>query len=155
MSESTNAAAPLLIDQLVRSVRQDARIPLVVLLGTTLERALIDVFAGLGPDTLEKVVVLADQARTGHCPSSLRHILLSGDDLSVTDGCLCCSMRSELASELSRLFFRVLRRQEPSVAAVIIVTAAVDASALQSTLLHAPFLGQRYRLAASLPSQAS
>jgi hypothetical protein len=75
----------------------------------------------------------------------LRLHLISSDELQEVQGCLCCSMRSEMASVLSRLFLQVLRREQPSVRLVVIVTAGGYAQPLKQTLRHAPFLGQRYR----------
>ena len=75
---------------------------------------------------------------------------ISNDELEAAQGCLCCSMRSEIATVLSQLFLKVLRREQPLVRLVVVVTAAGQADPLRQALRHAPFLGQRYRFVAAL-----
>ncbi len=144
--------ASRLIEQIIRTGASDKRIPVLVLLGTSLSRALAEVFEGLDSDVLRQVVVLAGQATPAHWPESLRCIHFSDDELINSDGCLCCALGSELPAALSQLFFGVLRRQQEKVGTVVIVTLANTADALANTLKHAPFLGQRYKLLVSLPS---
>lgn len=141
-----------LIERIIRTASADKRIPVLVLLGTSLSRALVEVFDDLDSEVLKQVVVLAGHAKPARWPGSLRCIHVSDDELVNTDGCLCCALRSEFPAALSQLFFSVLRRQQGKVGMAIIVTQANTADVLANTLKHAPFLGQRYRLVASLPS---
>jgi hypothetical protein len=147
----TNEAGPL-IERIIRTASADKRIPVLVLLGTSLSRALVEVFEGIDTQVLRQVVVLAGHAKPARWPGSLRCIHISDDELVNIDGCLCCAFRSELTAALSQLFFSALRRQQGKVGMVIVVTQANAADVLANTLKHAPFLGQRYRLVASLPS---
>jgi G3E family GTPase len=65
-------------------------------------------------------------------------------------GCLCCGIRSGVGDALRDLFLKALSRRVPPVVRVVIESATTDSAALRFTLRHAPFLGQRYRLAATL-----
>lgn len=129
----------------------DHRIPLIVVLGSTPQRVFQEVFGCLEPHELERVVAFVTQLPQGEPPSKLRVSVVATDELVQAEGCLCCSIRSELASSLSQLFLRVLRRQEPGIGVVVVVTEASQADTLVQTLKHAPFLGQRYKLQACLP----
>jgi hypothetical protein len=64
-------------------------------------------------------------------------------------------MGSEFAQSLGQLFFKMLRKEVAPLKAVLVVTEADQAEVLAQTLAHAPFLGQRYYLAACLlPTRA-
>jgi hypothetical protein len=129
----------------------DGRIPVVALLGQSLAQANEGALKSLNGQIAMETVVFSDQPVPANWPVSLRHIAVASDELAQARGCLCCSMRSELARELSALFLKVLRRQMPRVSLIVIVTNSLDSDALELTLRHAPFLGQRFRFAASLP----
>lgn len=146
-----NLGAKQHIEKLLQSADAHGRIPVIVLAGATAEQAFERVFSQLNAADLAKLVVFAVDLPPCDGLSSLRAYAVATDELNQGQGCLCCSIRSELASSLSQLFLRVLRRQEPTVALVVIVTEARDASGLTQALKHAPFLGQRYRLVACLP----
>lgn len=146
-----NLGAKQYIEKLLQSDDAHGRIPVIVLAGATPEQAFERVFCQLNPADLAKLVVFAADLPPCEGLSSLRAYAVATDELNQGQGCLCCSIRSELTSSLSQLFLRVLRRQEQTVAAVVIVTVARDASGLTQALKHAPFLGQRYRLIACLP----
>ncbi|MCD8537054.1 MAG: hypothetical protein LRY56_05995 [Burkholderiaceae bacterium] len=139
------------IEQILGSNNTDRRIPVVVLLGATAKQASELVLRKLSARELSRLVVFVNGPVRCVWPEGLRYRSTEFDELVGSQGCLCCAMRSELASALSQLFFGVLRRQEPAVGCVLIVTQAVDASVLAESLKHAPFLAQRYRLTASLP----
>ena len=79
-----------------------------------------------------------------------RSIAVAGTDPDPATGCLCCGMRSGVGDALRDLFLKALSRRVPPVRRVIIESGAPDSAALRFTLRHAPFLGQRYTLAASL-----
>lgn len=132
----------------------DGRISVIGALGL----ALADVLDWLAANTTvalrNRVVVIGSEMLPNDWPEELRFIRLASDELAdaPSQSCLCCAVRSELASVLSQLFMRVLRRQEPLIGLVIVVSRADRADVLQSTLRHAPFLSQRYRFAFSLPT---
>ncbi len=141
--------------QLARLDRAERRLPLIVLLRQTLDQALVDSFEHLPDDLLEALVIYAPQTAPAQWPKALRLQTVASDELASAQGCLCCAMGSAFAESLSRLFFRVLRRQEAAVRAVVVLTQADDAHALAQTLQHAPFLGQRFYLAGCLlPNRA-
>jgi len=154
----TNALSQA-VEQAFLSGQTDQRISVVALLGGSLHQALDQVFKQLDPTVLGQLVVLACApgalTQAYSWPSNLRLVTLQSDEVMQAKGCLCCSMRSELAAALGKLFLDVLRRHQPIVVGVIVVTKATDASALAQTLKHAPFLGQRYRLVGCLPLNGS
>ncbi|WP_159078723.1 hypothetical protein [Orrella marina] len=84
------------------------------------------------------------QAPVAEMSAELRFHRLSTDELSVAQGCLCCSFRSELNVFLGQLFMSLLARREPVVKAVFVVTSSPDPALLEQSLIHAPFLAQRY-----------
>lgn len=62
-------------------------------------------------------------------------------------GCLCCTVRGDLARSLKDLFMRALRRQVPPITRVIIETTGLaDPAPVIYTLLEDFFLAERYRL---------
>lgn len=143
------------IEDLFRANPSDKRIPVVVLLATAVDQAMGAVFGKVDKNCLGGLVVFGGEPQPMKWPSSLRYVEIQQDELLQSNGCLCCSLRSELATSLSQLFLDVLRRQQRPVAAVVLVTGAHSADALVQTLKHAPFLGQRYRLAVCLPSASA
>lgn len=136
------------IEQVIRCRQADHRIPVLVLTGVSPERVLKERLAGIAPSDLSKLYVFMSEPLSGAWPHELRVTVVATDELNQTQGCLCCAIKSELAAALSKLFLRLLRREEPPVSLVLIVTQAQDSSVLQQSLKHAPFLGQRYRLLA-------
>jgi hypothetical protein len=130
----------------------DGRIALVLLLGRSLRQAHEQFFSRLDSACQRQLVVFSVDAKPADWLDELRFRQVAEDELADAPGCLCCSMRSELPAALSQLFLGVLRRQVPSVQAVALVTQADSAQTLEATLRHAPFLRQRYRLAACLPA---
>lgn len=131
---------------------QDHRIALLVVGQLSLAQAFDAVSVAVdlaGVFGLADVVFVSSQpfdaTHTALLPEDLRLCRIESDEIHAAQGCLCCSMRSELTSTLSRLFLQVLRREQPRVRLVVLVTCAQDASPLRNALRHAPFLGQRYR----------
>ena len=148
-STLTQEITAALMPQSLRSQR-DHRIPALALLQGSLDLATELISIALQETDLvcaRDIVLFSNQTPGSGWPDGLRFVSVPSDELVLANGCLCCSMRSELAGALSQLFLQVLRRQADPVRLVIIVTTAADASALAETLRHAPFLGQRYRLA--------
>ena len=137
------------IEQVIHRRQADHRIPVLVLTQVGAEQVLRESLHDIDPTDLAKLYVFRDQQPVAHWPDRLRAEIVDTNELSQSDGCLCCSIRSELTAAMSALFLRLLRREEPPVAMAIVITQAQDASALARALKHAPFLGQRYRLLAS------
>jgi len=140
--------------------REDRRIPVLVMLQCSLasaSSALSTALAGMGSITFDDLILISSEAADANGLMPPRFKQVETDELVQAQGCLCCSMRSELAQVLSQMFLQVLRREIPAVRLVVIVTDANDAKPLEQTLRHAPFLGQRYRLAAShrLPPESA
>lgn len=129
----------------------DNRLPMVVMLGQTAQCALGNYLLDLNPEQMSSLVVFATQDKPDDWPLALRYVQVPDGDLVSAQGCLCCSMNAQFPSMLSHLFLRILRREEPATKAVVLVTAAESAAPIEATLRHAPFLRQRYRLAACLP----
>jgi hypothetical protein len=138
--------------QAMAASEDDGRIALVLLMGRNLQQAQCEFFSRLEPARQRQLVVFSVDAKPVDWPGELRFRQVAEDELADAPGCLCCSMRSELPTALSHLFLGVLRRQVPAVQAVALVTQANSAQAIEATLRHAPFLRQRYRLAACLPA---
>lgn len=131
--------------------REDRRIPVLVLLQCSLAdaySALSASLASMESITVDDLILISSEALDAHRLVPPRFKQVQSDELVQAQGCLCCSLRSELAQVLSQMFLQVLRREIPAVRLVVIVTDATDAEPLRQTLRHAPFLGQRYRLAA-------
>lgn len=137
------------VEQILRQDHADRRIPVLVLLGATAQQA-CESLCEVPEAYLSKLFVFVNDMPSCAWPHSLRVSVLASDELANAQGCLCCSMRSELASAMSQLFLSLLRRQQDSVGAVVIVTQANDAHALVASLKHAPFLAQRFHFEASL-----
>lgn len=132
--------------------REDRRIPVLALLQCSLADACSALSASLKSLTsiaFEDLILICSEAPDPHGLVLPRFKHVRSDELLQAQGCLCCSLRSELAQMLSQIFLQVLRREIPAVRLVVIVTNATDAEPLTQTLRHAPFLGQRYRLAAT------
>ncbi|EXI76632.1 MAG TPA: GTP-binding protein [Candidatus Accumulibacter phosphatis] len=70
------------------------------------------------------------------------------DNLVVLDsGCLCCSVRGELARSLRDLFMRRLRREIPPFSRVLIETTGLaDPAPVLYTLLEDFFIAERFRI---------
>jgi G3E family GTPase len=70
------------------------------------------------------------------------------DDVLILDsGCLCCSVRGELARSLRDLFMRRLRRQIPAFSRVLIETTGLaDPAPVLYTLLEDFFIAERFRI---------
>jgi hypothetical protein len=130
---------------------KDTRIPVLAALGDSVPRILGQLVAAVEPAQKPSVVVFAPGSRPENWPPDLRLRLMTEDELSTSEGCLCCAMQTGLASMLQSLFLSLLRRTEAPVKAVIVVSEAKTVDALAATLKHAPFIGQRYRLLGSLP----
>ena len=127
----------------------------------------IPVFAGVGPPgggktrVLNRILgarprhdtVVLLSARATPDATILEHprcITVAGMSPDPATGCLCCGIRSGVGDALRDLFLKALSRRVPPVVRVMIESATTDSAALRFTLRHAPFLGQRYRLAATL-----
>lgn len=126
---------------------RDYRTPIQVLNGQEPRVALAQWLVDLAPNCQKAVVVIAPVGGLPESwPESLRVINTASDELASSDACLCCAMSNEVSEALSRLFFSVLRKQQPAANLVVIATSASSTESLVSALKHAPFLGQRYRL---------
>lgn len=70
------------------------------------------------------------------------------DNIVVLDsGCLCCSVRGDLARSLRDLFMRRMRREIPSFSRVLIETTGLaDPAPVLYTLLEDFFIAERYRI---------
>ncbi|MFZ2855797.1 MAG: GTP-binding protein [Rhodocyclaceae bacterium] len=70
------------------------------------------------------------------------------DNIVVLDsGCLCCSVRGDLARALRNLFMRRLRREIPAFSRVLIETTGLaDPAPVLHTLLEDFFIAERYRI---------
>lgn len=139
------------LESVISARAADKRLPMIVLLGQTAQCALHNYLLSLKPEQIGSLVVFAAQNKPDDWPLALRYVQVPDGDLVGPGGCLCCSMNAQFPSMLSHLFLRILRREEPATKAVILVTAAESAAPIEATLRHAPFLRQRYRLAACLP----
>lgn len=132
--------------------RKETRIPVLVLLQCSLAGAygaLSESLASLASITFDDLILISSEAPDAPGLEPPRFKQVQSDELVRAQGCLCCSLRSELSQVLSQIFLQVLRREIAAVRLVVIVTTATDAEPLRQALRHAPFLGQRYRLAAS------
>ena len=77
------------------------------------------------------------------------HLVDKVDDSIVLldSGCLCCSVRGDLARALRDLFMRRLRREIPPFSRVLIETTGLaDPAPVLSTLLEDFFIAERYRI---------
>ncbi|MFO7746200.1 MAG: hypothetical protein R6V42_00125 [Orrella sp.] len=128
-------------------VANDHRIPIVVLHGQPPQCRLLQLLEDLKPNEYSGLVVIAPVTPPEDWPETLRLIQTASDEFSQEDDCLCCALNTEVSAALSRLFFSVLRKQEAPVSQVLVVTASDTVEPMAQALKHAPFLGQRYRLA--------
>lgn len=152
LTEEITAAVTAQLTLDARVAVNDHRIPLLVVGQTRLVMVCQAFRASVSNlDSLEMADIVfvasqaADSMQTSDLPDDLRLWSVSCDELIEAQGCLCCSMRSEIASVLSRLFLQVLRREQPKVRLVVLLTSGSDVGPLKQALRHAPFLGQRYR----------
>jgi hypothetical protein len=125
----------------------DRRIALVGVLGIGLSFVRAQFLSKLNATQRAGIVVFSSVQMPMDWMPDIRYQHIHSDELLLASGCLCCSMRSDLASCLASLFMRVLQRLEKPVSCVIVMTDATSPDSLVSTLRHAPFLKQRYRLA--------
>lgn len=128
-------------------VANDHRIPIVVLHGQPPQRRLLQLLEDFKPNEYSGLVVIAPVKPPEGWPKTLRLIQTASDEFSQEEDCLCCALNTEVSAALSRLFFAVLRKQEAPVSQVLVVTANDTVEPMAQALKHAPFLGQRYRLA--------
>ena len=127
---------------------RDYRIAIQALHDCELQAALAQWLVGLDPSCYKTVVVIAPVGSLPDVwPESLRVIHTKSDELESSDACLCCAMSNEISDALRQLFFAVLRKQQPAVDLIVLATSASSIEPLALALKHAPFLGQRYRLA--------
>ena len=72
---------------------------------------------------------------------------VDGDLVVLLSGCLCCSVRGELARSLRDLFMRRLRREIPAFSRVLIETSGLaDPAPVLYTLLEDFFIAERFRI---------
>lgn len=127
---------------------RDYRIAIQALHDCEPQAALAQWLVGLDPSCYKTVVVIAPVGSLPDVwPESLRVIHTKSDELESSDACLCCAMSNEISDALRQLFFAVLRKQQPAVDLIVLATSASSIEPLALALKHAPFLGQRYRLA--------
>ena len=77
------------------------------------------------------------------------HLVDKVDDnlIVLASGCLCCSVRGELARSLRDLFMRRLRREIPAFSRVLIETTGLaDPAPVLYTLLEDFFIAERFRI---------
>jgi G3E family GTPase len=77
------------------------------------------------------------------------HLVDKVDDniVLLDSGCLCCSVRGDLARSLRDLFMRRLRRETPAFSRVLIETTGLaDPAPVLYTLLEDFFIAERYRI---------
>ena len=77
------------------------------------------------------------------------HLVDNVDDniVLLDSGCLCCSVRGDLARSLRDLFMRRLRREIPAFSRVLIETTGLaDPAPVLYTLLEDFFIAERYRI---------
>jgi G3E family GTPase len=78
------------------------------------------------------------------------HHLVDKVDESIVvlpSGCLCCSVRGELARSLRELFMRRLRREIPAFSRVLLETSGLaDPAPVLYTLLEDFFIAERFRI---------
>ena len=133
----------------LQSNARDYRIAIQVLNGREPQVALAQWLLDFDPNGYKTVVVIAPVGGLPELwPESLRVIHTTSDELASSDACLCCAMSNEVSDALRHLFFAVLRKQQPAVDLIVLATRASSTEPLALALKHAPFLGQRYRLAA-------
>jgi hypothetical protein len=131
---------------------RDYRIAIQVLHGREPQVSLAQWLVDLDPNCYETVVVIAPVGGLPEMwPEPLRVIHTTSDELASSDACLCCAMSNEVSDALRQLFFAVLRKQQSAVGLIVLATAAISTEPLALALKHAPFLGQRYRLAVEDP----
>ena len=132
----------------LQSNAPDYRTAIKVLCGREPRAALTQWLVDLDPSCYKTVVVMTPSGGLpDEWPDSLRVIHTANDELASSDACLCCAMSNEVSDALRQLFFAVLRKQQPPVDLIVLATSASSTEPLALALKHAPFLGQRYRLA--------
>ena len=124
----------------------DSRLPVIGALGYSLVDVIDLIQRATNEAQRQAIVLFSAAARPAKWPAELRLISLESDELTLQAGCLCCSWRAELPGKLGQLFLDVLRKRQPAVKAVVVVSASRNVGLLHQTLGHAPFLAQRYRL---------
>ena len=131
---------------------RDTRIPVIAVVGlpgsgkTRFLRGLLR-----APSMRDTVVVQGESVTPGATVlEHPRRIVVEGTEPDPGSGCLCCGIRSGVGDALRDLFLKALSRRVAAVGRVMIESPAPDSAALRFTLRHAPFLGQRYVLVATL-----
>jgi len=123
----------------------DHRIPVCLLTGflgagktTLLNHVLRD------PAMARAAVLINEFGEVGVDHHLVRHV---DDQVVVLDsGCLCCSVRGELARALRELFLRALAREIPPIDRVLVETTGLaDPAPVIHTLMAEPFIADRYR----------
>ena len=93
----------------------------------------------------DRVIVITDE--TDLVSSDDRHPWLSVASLApigADESCLCCGLNTGLGDHLRKIFFEALSAKVSKLEAVLVVSRKADPEAIQFTLKHTPFLGQRY-----------
>lgn len=140
-----------MIDWAALALVPDKRLPVMVCAGEPVSDILSQLSGCLSAQDRTRLVVIAPLGQPDDWPLDLRFHSVQVAEVPENQGCFCCGAQSELPAVLQSLFIRILQRREPPVGAVIIVTATDLSEGLALMLRHAPFLGQRYRLANRLP----
>jgi len=124
---------------------QSARIPVTVLSG----------FLGAGKSTLlNQLVRQPEMAGAAVLINEFgevgidHHLVQAAEDrlLLLDSGCLCCTVRGELAAAFKDLYMRSLRRELPPIRRVLLETTGLaDPAPLIYTLLEDFFIAERFR----------
>jgi len=129
----------------------DKRIPVTLLTGflgsgkTTLLNKLLN-----HPDMKDTAVIINELGEAG-----LDHILartvesphIADNTVLLESGCLCCTLRNELADTLRDLFFKRALGGIPEFRRIVIETTGMaDPGSIMANLLNEPVIGSTYRL---------
>ncbi len=97
------------------------------------------------PDMADTAVLINEFGEVG-----LDHELVeavSGETVVMDSGCLCCTIRGDLAQSLRTLYFRRVRGEVPAFKRVVIETTGLaDPAPILQTLMEDPIIESYYRL---------
>ena len=129
---------------LFQTSRQVGRIPLVLVLGESVEatRAFLNLL--LVHQAFNDTVVISTK-RPHVAPLVHEHLIeLARVEANAQDSCLCCGLHGALGDTLRTLFFGALNDRSQRLDRILIESDSINTHQLAQTLRHTPFLGQRY-----------